>query len=162
VRWFDVVSLKSKLSCNHSVPLDDDMVKASSYTTSSRMKDKEGDGVAARKAAMEAPYEAWKRGKSHHTDSDFAAIWQGEDAGFSRRYVVEHLSSQRLIIDELQTGRKRPKEILGASIYGSTEVEIIDNLRQGVVLFEEALRCGGRNLSVNQKRVMQRVRSEWR
>lgn len=103
--------------------------------------------------SMDAAYTCWEQGVPHILDEEYLAIWEGTKPGLSRQDVENRLQKQRAMLDAIRAGRE-VKEVRGAISYGNTPEMVEGNLERGIAMFEEAVRCQGRNLSVNQARVL--------
>lgn len=103
--------------------------------------------------SMEAAYTCWGQGVPHVLDEEYLAIWEGSKPGLSRHDVQTRLTKQRQILDAIRAGQQI-REIRGAVAYGNTAEMVEGNLLRAIAMFEEAVRCQGRNLTVNQTRVL--------
>jgi hypothetical protein len=114
---------------------------------------------AAQAAVREAGYEAWKRGEPHETDTEFEDMWEGRAIGFSREKVTANLERDRHEQQEFLAGRIRPSAVIGTGYKrsymrrGATEW-----FERTIASSEEALRSGGRSISVNQGNALSRVK----
>ncbi len=106
-------------------------------------------------AEQEGAYTAWQNGQEHPDDDQYEAIWSGlTPAGTSAEKAQERLTaaiSKRAELDQAGTDAKA----LG---YRTSDLAR-KHLDDTIALYTEALRCGGRNLSVNQANVRQNNRA---
>lgn len=115
--------------------------------------------IAGRLAEQEAGYEAWKRGEPHEDDDAFSAIWNGETDGFGRTFVETELAATRKMRADLNAGVVKPRQVIGAGYKAGTSRKLAEEwLDKTITRYEEALRCEGRNLTVNQSNVFSRKR----
>jgi hypothetical protein len=103
-------------------------------------------------AEQEAAHTAWKNGDEHPDDDQYEAIWAGlTPGGTSATKAQERLDAalaKRAELDEA-----------GPSAPGYATSDLArKHLDETIALYTEALRCGGRNLSVNQANVRQNNR----
>lgn len=109
--------------------------------------------LIGRYSEMEACYQSWLRGQKHPDDHYYAAIWNGETKGADRTQVERRLEKQRGYLDHVTSGKPidRPRSLLA---YGATREQIVTALQKSIEENERALECEGRNLSINQARVL--------
>ena len=110
------------------------------------------DYIAGRLAEQEAAYAAHKEGRAHPYDVYFAAIWDGAGGGYSKIMVEEELRYVRSISTQLQIGIVTPQSLLGTD--DATDEQAMRWVVEREGLYAEALKCGGKNLSINQSSVI--------
>ncbi|WIE81016.1 hypothetical protein [Curtobacterium sp. MCSS17_016] len=105
-------------------------------------------------AEQEGAYNAWANGQEHPDDDQYEAIWSGlTPGGTSAVKAQERLDkalAKRAELDQPGADKK------GAG-YATSDLAR-KHLDEAIALYTEALRCGGRNLSVNQANVRQNNR----
>lgn len=122
-------------------------------------RDSLAESIATRLAEQEASYEAWKRGETHEDDDAYAAIWNGETNGFGRIFVETELAATRKMRADLNAGVVKPRHVIGTGYKAGTSRKLAEEwLDKTITRYEEALRCEGRNLTVNQSNVFSRKR----
>lgn len=97
-------------------------------------------------------YNAWREGRAHPDDPLYEAIWAGHAKGRSASDVERRLERQRVVLRTLEDGADI-HDIAGAVAFGATPDQARDHLTHSIAMLEEAIRCHGRNLSLNQARV---------
>ena len=102
---------------------------------------------------QENAYEAWLAGESHPDDAIYEAIWAGETPGVSEESARGRLRRDTAVLKQLESGELDYTDIIGWQALGNTRQMVQHSLLNRIALYEEALRCSGRNLSMTQKRV---------
>ncbi|MGW8431375.1 hypothetical protein ACWGJ9_09635 [Curtobacterium citreum] len=103
-------------------------------------------------AEQEGAYVAWQNGETHPDDDQYDDIWAGRAPGTTATKAQERL-------DKALTKRAE-LDLAGAGTPGyETSALARKHLDESIALYEEALRCGGRNLSVNQANIRQNNRA---
>lgn len=105
-------------------------------------------------AEQEAAHTAWKNGQEHPDDDQYADIWAGRAPGTSEAKAKERLEKalkKRAELDE--------SNIDGKALGYPSSALAQKHLDETIALYTEALRSGGRNLSVNQANVRQNNRA---
>jgi len=105
-------------------------------------------------AEQEGAYTAWKAGESHPDDSLYADVWEGLAPGVSREDAEKKLASAHAT-----RNGQHGAPLLGQPAGYRSSPLAQEHLNERIALYEEALRCDGRNLSVNQANVRQNKRA---
>lgn len=104
--------------------------------------------IASDIAEQEASLNAWRRGETHPDDVVFADIWDGRKPGMSREQVEIRLSE----LDEQErlvpTADKATLRKMSSFTDDRQEIVALIGMERRHLM--EALRCEGRNLSINQ------------
>ena len=102
-----------------------------------------------RLAEQEAAYESWKAGEPHLDDPLYEDIWSGRAVGTSEESARTRLNRAVATLDRVIDAEEPPTD------------ETLHRLEEEILLYEEALECGGRNLSINQGNVLQAKRIQF-
>lgn len=105
-------------------------------------------------AEQEAAYTAWKAGDTHPDDEMYNDIWEGVAPGVSRTDAETKLA-RALNARDNQDATALADRPLG---YRNSALAQ-EHLHERIALYQEALRCDGRNLSVNQANVRKTKRA---
>ncbi|WIB65328.1 hypothetical protein [Curtobacterium sp. MCBD17_040] len=121
--------------------------------------ERETERITDRLASLEAAYDAWKRGETHPDDPYFLAIWKGQAAGVDSDTALDRLNRDSAVLRRLAEGG-RVEEIRGWRALGDDEKSVREAIEKRVEMYTEAMRSGGRNLSVNQGHVARMKREQ--
>jgi len=112
----------------------------------------DADDLVEQLAAQEAAYVAWTEGKTHPDDPLYERIWRGQAPGVDSDKALDRLDRDRKMLAQLESGTDF-QSIPGWRALGNTLDMVVHRLEVRCETYEEALRCGGKNLSVNQGHV---------
>jgi len=115
--------------------------------------DEDTKRLRAQLDAQEAAYIAWSKGESHPDDELYARIWRGESPGVDADKALDRINRDRKVLAALGNGTLLFSDIPGWRALGNSQQTVTESLQQRCAMYEEALRSGGRNLSVNQGHV---------
>lgn len=120
------------------------------------------DSIALRIADQEAAYTAFKAGLSHPDDAEYAAVWAGDRPGFSEATALDIVKSLKAQIEfpHQFTHRSDPRETDQAVEARAASQKLAAQAE--LPHWEEALACGGRNISINQIGVVNRRKARER
>lgn len=123
-----------------------------------RANEQEDADITTDTVTPDAAYRCWKQGLSHTFDDRYLAIWEGRRPGWSSERITQELRRSHDKLAQLRQG-KPLSEIRGASVLGNTPEMVERNIQRQISMFEEAVRCSGRNLSINQRNVLDDVKA---